>query len=402
VLTEDQARGAESFIDALTDAGLALQGFRNTIGAELMPTVGEMMTKFTGWFRENREVVVDYARRFGEAFAATVPIIGEAVAGLQKLATMVGEGAGRLAEFVGGWDRLGAIVGTIFAGKALASIVGFGLALGKLGVAAVALAAPVVLPAIATGIGLIGAALVANPIGATITAIALAAALVIQNWGKIRPHLEPIFEWFGQAVGWLSENVVTPFTEGMARRLDEAQRAWALFRDGLGAIVDWLGEKFQRLMDLIRPVLEVGGRLSEIGSGIAGYFSGDEPSSGSGGRGRGRAQARAVGGSFAGGRPLLVGESGAELLFPNRGGFIATNRQLQGMAARVAQIRDVAFGGAGRVAEQAVQAVQNTIGELHVHAAPGMDARALVDQIEAEWRRRGRGALYDRAAARPL
>jgi hypothetical protein len=117
VLSDDTARSSERFADALTNAGLALQGMRNTIGAELMPTVGEMMETFTGWFRENRAVVADYAARFGEAFAAAIPIIGEAVAGVQKIGAAVVDGAGRVADFIGGWDRLGAVVATLFAGQ---------------------------------------------------------------------------------------------------------------------------------------------------------------------------------------------------------------------------------------------------------------------------------------------
>jgi hypothetical protein len=69
------------------------------------------------------------------------------------------------------------------------------------------------------------------------------------------------------------------------------------------------------------------------------------------------------------------------------------------MADQVARIRDVAFAGAGRMAQSAEAVVNNSISQLHVHAAPGMDARQLVDAIEAEWRRRGRGALYDRPGA---
>lgn len=41
-------------------------------------------------------------------------------------------------------------------------------------------------------------------------------------------------------------------------------------------------------------------------------------------------QARAMGGSFAGGRPLLVGENGPELLLPSQGGYVVPNHRLGG------------------------------------------------------------------------
>jgi hypothetical protein len=403
VLDDRTVRAAEAFRDAMLNAGLALQGMRNTIGAELMPIVGKAMTGLTVWLGENRKTVQDFAQRFAAGLRDVVPVIGQIVSGLADVAGHVGRGITRLAEFVGGWDKLGAVVGTLFAGRAIASVLAFGVALGKLGVAAVALAAPVVLPAIATGIGLIGAALVANPIGASITAIALGAALIIQNWDKIRPHLEPIFEWIGQALTFVNENVVQPFFGAIATGVQIGIEAWETFRAALGEIIEWLGEKFDALMRRIQPVLNAGAALRDIGAsvvtGVGDTIMGRGPvSSGSGGR---AATRRQVGGSFLPGA-VLVGEAGPELRFEDRAGFIATNRQLQAMADRVASIRDLAFAGAGELAGRSEQVVHNTVAALHVHAAPGMDARALVDQIEAEWRRRGRGALYDRQAARPL
>jgi uncharacterized protein YoxC len=400
-LSETAARNAEDFKDALLDAQLGAQGLKNTIGAELMPVVTDVMRDFTGWLRENREPVREFAQRLGDGLREAVPVIGQIVSGLTSVSAKVGRGIAQVAEFVGGWDRLGAIIGTVFAGKAIASVVTFGFALGKLIWAVGALVAPAALPAVAVALKAIGAALVANPIGAAIMAIALGAGLIIANWDKIRPHLEPLFAWFNSALEFARDNVVTPFFEAIDSGVAAGIAAWERFRDALGAIVDWLGKKFQWLLDKLQPILNAGTKLREIGGsivgGVTGFFSSDEPSAGSGGR---RKQERAVGGSFAGGRPLLVGERGAELMFPDRGGFIATNRQLQGMAERVAQIRDVAFGGVQQAAQRAQQIAMD-VGGITINAAPGMDPRAIAVEVRNELRRIERGALYDRAASRP-
>ncbi len=399
-LSEDAARNAEGFKDALLDAQLGVQGLRNTIGAELMPVVTDVMQEFTGWLRENREPVTDFAQRLGDGLREAVPVIGQIVSGLTDVSARVGRGIAQVAEFVGGWDRLGAIIGTVFAGKAIMSVANFGFALGKLVWAVGALVAPVALPMVKAAIIGIGTALKANPIGLAITLIALAAGLIIKNWDKIRPHLEPIFEWFNGALLWARDNVVTPFFEAIDSGVAMGVAAWERFREGLGRVVDWLGERFQWLLDKLQPILDAGGRLREIGGNISSTAARFNPFGDNFDPLNRGAQERAVGGSFSGGRPLLVGERGAELMFPNRGGFIATNRQLQSMAERVAQIRDVAFGGMQQAA-QAAQQIALDVGGITINAAPGMDPRAIAVEVRNELRRIERGALYDRAAFRP-
>ncbi|PAU73286.1 hypothetical protein [Vreelandella alkaliphila] len=205
VLSEESARGAENFQDALLDAQLAVKGVKNTIGAELMPAVTDIMREFVGWMRENREQVQAFAKAFGERLKNAVPIIIDLATGAAGMASSIADIVSRTAELVGGFDNLAMIVGGLFAAKMILSIVMFGVSLVKAGGAIIALAKT--LPALGIGIKAIGALMMATPIGwliAGIAAIAGAAYLIYKYW-------EPIKAFF---IG-LWQQVKAAFDEGI-------------------------------------------------------------------------------------------------------------------------------------------------------------------------------------------
>lgn len=351
ILDEETIEAARRFTEQMGMTQMALTGVRNIIGAELMPVVGQLAAEFTDFVAENRPQVEAFATSLADGVRRAVPIIGQVASGLLEVSIQIGTVVGRVAEMVGGWENFGIILGGIFASKAIASVGMFVFTVGRLGAAVLALVAPGALPAVAVAIRAIGVALVANPIGATITAIAVGATLIVTNWGAVKTALEPIITWMGDSFDWLMG------------KLEPVINALTWLRDkGAGAV-----------------------------DAVTGLFGADEgPSQGS----SGRLQRRAVGGSFAPGA-VLVGERGPELRFENRAGFIATNRQLTGMADMVDRIQ----GGAVRGAAGAVQQVlEIAAGAITINAAPGMDPRAIADAVLAELQRRQRGALFDAGA----
>jgi len=75
-----------------------------------------------------------------------------------------------------------------------------------------------VLPLVATGIRAIGVALLANPVGAAIAGLGLAATLVIANWDKVKAffqtiwdQVKPIWNAFAEWVGKWWQLVTAPF-----------------------------------------------------------------------------------------------------------------------------------------------------------------------------------------------
>ncbi|WP_420023776.1 phage tail tape measure protein [Cereibacter azotoformans] len=149
------------------------------------------------------------------------------------------------------------------------------------------------------------------------------------------------------------------------------QSLWDGMKSVFDGLVSWVGERTSAMMQPIRDA------RSWVGS----WFGGGEGESGSGGEGdSGSAPSvarRAVGGYFSKG-PVMVGEHGPELRFEDRAGYIATARQ-------TAQL----MGGGGGV----------TVGDIHIHAQPGQDPRAIADEVMRIISSRARGALYDGAMA---
>ena len=114
-------------------------------------------------------------------------------------------------------------------------------------------------------------------------------------------------------------------------------------------------------------------------------------------------QARASGGPF-GTKPLLVGERGPELYYPNRAGFIANNRQLQqlsaaGSAARAAMLGGISatmMAGPAQAAQQQQKSISASvhIGSLHITAPSGVsDPQGLANLVSSELGSEVAGAL---------
>ena len=201
VLSERAARDAETFKDALLDAQLGMAGMKNTIGAELMPAITEMMGDLSSWMRENRDQVSAFASTFGTKLKNAIPILRDIAKGAASTAKTLGIITSNLAGLVGGFDNLGMILAFVFAMKPILTIVAFGKAIFTAGTAIVGLAGG--LPAVAAGIKAIGVALTANPIGLIIAAIAGAGYLIYKNWGAIMDFFRSLpakFSGFGSMI----------------------------------------------------------------------------------------------------------------------------------------------------------------------------------------------------------
>lgn len=100
----------------------------------------------------------------------------------------------------------------------------------------------------------------------------------------------------------------------------------------------------------------------------------------------------AVGGSFQKG-PIRVGEMGEELLFADRAGFIATNRQLERMRGAAEIVSRAAAPQFARAPAAAAPRVN--LGGITINAAAGMDPRRIADEVMRTIEARMRGVLYD-------
>lgn len=201
VLSEEAARDAEAFKDAMLDAQLGMAGMKNTIGAELMPAITDMMGDLSSWMRENRDQVSAFAYNFGTKLKNAIPVLRDIAVGAASTAKTLGMITSNLADMVGGFDNLGIILAVVLAMKPIMAILAFGKAIFMATSAVVGLAGG--LPAVAAGIKAIGVALTANPIGLIIAAIAGAGYLIYKNWGAIMDFFKSLpakFSGFGSMI----------------------------------------------------------------------------------------------------------------------------------------------------------------------------------------------------------
>lgn len=258
ILSDEAARDAEVFQDTLLDTQLSLAGLKNIVGSELMPVVGEMMGKFTGWLAENRNQVREWSTMFADRLKAAVPVIGELASGIGSVVAAVGSAISKTAQLVGGFDNLGMIVGAVFAGKAIFSVGAFAVSLFKVGSALVSLIGT--FPAVVAGVKAIGLALMANPIGLVVGALAAGAALIYANWSSIGP-------WFGKLWGGIKSVASTAWD------WFKTLFSWSplgLVIDNWGGISGWFGGLWDGITAKAEKALGwITGKLEWVGNAFA-------------------------------------------------------------------------------------------------------------------------------------
>lgn len=255
VLSEQAARDAEVFQDTLLDTQLVMKGLKNTVGAELMPVVTQAMRRVGDTLVENREDVQRWAEGFADGVERALPLIGEVVTGIGKIGGIVWDVVEGTAEMVGGWENFGMVIGAVLASRTIVRVAKFGAAVFSLGKALFSLARTT--PLVVGGIRAIGAALLMNPIGLAVAAIAGGAALIYANWDTVGPWFKGLwgdvktyFQGFGDFVGGV-------FTGDMDRAASGIQTMWEGTKGVLGRVLDGIGTNFSwSYNNLIKPITD--------------------------------------------------------------------------------------------------------------------------------------------------
>lgn len=458
VLSEQAARDAEAFADALLDTRLSLTGLKNTVGVELLPVVTDAMKSITSFLVENRTEVKAWSKSFAEGVGKALPVVGDIARGLVRVASITGAVTSRVAGMVGGWENLAVIVGAAVSAKLVLSVVRFGVAVGQLGFAMVSLTGS--LPLVAAGIKAVGLALVANPVGAVIAGIALGGYLIWNNWDKLGPMFEASVGKVMESLGGLLEFVEGVFTldwkkagSGLARSwkgwtglvgiytggvgkvvtkvwttsigpflrnvgdVAGIGSAWQALWESIGEVLEWLAAKFEAVWRRIQPVIDGLRWVKDKASSILPGGTQPGPSAPATVRPKGPATPRSKPGgprvrqfAMGGMAPAgfnLVGELGPELRFDTRAGYVATNRafqRLSGMAAKIGRASDArrmvsalpaaARSVAGGFAKQAASA--GNVFNYTVQAS-GLSAAELVAELDRRARRDASSELFDTA-----
>jgi TP901 family phage tail tape measure protein len=217
IISEEQARQAEVFNDAVTKLTRVLSNIGFIIANQLMPP----LTEFVGWLQEVAiEARPEILEAFQNALAMLKEILPSLTSGMGATVAVIGTLIGWLAwavEFTIGWEKAGHVLAALFAGKLLGSILGaigpvflFGRALlfaaGKMlllgGRATASLIrglgrlAPV-FKAAAGGARALGLAILSTPIGWIIAGIATVIAvawLLYENWEEVSAYFSKLWD----------------------------------------------------------------------------------------------------------------------------------------------------------------------------------------------------------------
>ena len=190
VIGTESTKDAEAFQDAMTNLTGSFSGLQNVIGAQLLPVIQPLIEQLTEFVVVNKEIIGSKIGAFVKSFAEAIAKIDFAAVldGVMGLANLLG----RAITFVGGIEN--AFIGfvALMNGPLIVSILSL---LGSLGKLVFFLKGPLLtlIPLVGTALKALGVAALANPIGATIAALAGVTALLIANWETVGPFFAGVW-----------------------------------------------------------------------------------------------------------------------------------------------------------------------------------------------------------------
>jgi hypothetical protein len=214
---EEAAAGAGAVDDSLKDLHAATQGIKAALIGGLSPALQQLVEELRAWFTENRERIAEWAKEFGQ----NLP------------------------------DKIHNFVETLLSG--VDKVSGFVDAIGGLKTVALAIAGVIAFPLIQTIVSL-GVALYANPIILIITAIAVAALLIIKYWDPIKAFFRRLWDWVS-SVFWKAWD----FIKGLFLKyhpLGIIIAHWEPIKQFFGDLWDWIKDVFRRAWEYIKGIID--------------------------------------------------------------------------------------------------------------------------------------------------
>ena len=149
--------------------------------------------------------------------------------------------------------------------------------------------------------------------------LAPVVALIVKNWDRIKQGFSNAVTGIKNLASGLGKAIAAPF-QGVG---DTIAKVFTNLKNGGQTAIQFVSRLFQNLPTIIRNVfaaiLKLPGLnvIANIFKGVGGLV--------------GKIPGFADGGAFAGGKPMIVGERGPELMVPKTGGYVLPNNVLTGM-----------------------------------------------------------------------
>lgn len=318
----------------------------------LMKTVGELVSGFGAWVKQNPELATTLLK---VAAVTSVVVAGLGALGIALSAIILPFAALRYGMALFALQGGGLLAGLRTLGSGLLSFAGRAI------------------PAVIAGVRGLTLALIANPIGLLIGVIAGAVGLIIANWDTLGPYFAKLWSWIKRlfASGW--EFIKTLFSWSPLGLIIEHWGAITAWFSGLGEkIMGTLGKAIGWITDkFLAPVRAI---KETLGGAWDALFGGDDEASAKVARAAQTAKKAAAAAAL--GASVAAGPALADVPIDTR----------------------APIGAGGAQGGFSIGTVQIT-----VNAAPGMDEVALARLVAAEIERIGReqaarrrSSLYDR------
>ncbi len=335
-----------------------IQRFRNTIenlntslGTALLPTINEIADRLAGFAARLAEFAEKFPNLTRNVILAGSALISFRVAaaalswaGLQAKGAILQIAAAALAAAGGMWKFTAALAGFVVAPviaafnglrtamigyAAAASVAGHGTALAMMGRSLLSLLNPLRL--VTAAMHLLKVAIIGNPIGIALAAIAAAGTWIYNNWNGIAAMFSGIADGFAKGLGPAAKFLepVATFTRkifdavsGLLGPLDATEAQWRAWGETIGgtvaSAVNAVANGIGRLVGLFTRAIEGAYAFGRAVKSWTGWGGGDAPA----------APAPAISGARAKGGPIwpggafLVGEQGPEIVTPSKHGYV--------------------------------------------------------------------------------
>ncbi|MCX4025157.1 hypothetical protein [Spartinivicinus marinus] len=187
IISKEDAKNAEDFQDAFLDFKQIIGSVNKSIGAKFMPLVTRMMIKFKAFHEK-------YGARFNQRLiqvADSLVSVGRFMWNLGKTVFTVASKISHFIEETVGWKNIAAVVAALIGVKLVGAVLAAGSALIAF------------IPAIKA----VGLAMMANPVGLIIKAIAIGATLIITHWSTVSTFLGDTFDTVANACSSAFETI---------------------------------------------------------------------------------------------------------------------------------------------------------------------------------------------------
>ncbi|UZZ12195.1 phage tail tape measure protein [Ectopseudomonas mendocina] len=251
LVSDEDAQAAERYNDNVGELLGTIRGLRNAVAVQLLPTFNKWLETLNPLIQGNREMVGRQVLERLRQLWSGLRAVGNAVAGV--------------ADFVGGFGNLVAIVSALLAGKFLISLITTGIELYKVGKVLFLFSAKWI-PLLLTGIKSLSLALLTTPIGwiiLGITALAGAVYLIYRNWDGIAEWFSGLWSrvkaFFDRGIGDIAKDLLAFHPANLllkavdavfelfgARPLSDLGREW------IGGLASGIAERFEQLTGWLR------------------------------------------------------------------------------------------------------------------------------------------------------